>query len=42
MHDDHYMDMALAQAEDAFARGDWPVGAVVVNDGLILAVGQNR
>ena len=42
MHDDHYMDMALAQAEDAFARGDWPVGAVVVNDGLILALGQNR
>src|SRR5262249_5753057 len=25
-----------------FARGDWPVGAVLVRDGVILARGQNR
>jgi tRNA(adenine34) deaminase len=41
--DDHdYMGAALAQAEEAFARGDWPVGAVLVNHGMVLALGQNR
>jgi len=40
--DDQYMQLALAQAEEAFSRGDWPVGAVVVNAGRILAFGQNR
>jgi subtilisin len=29
MTDDDYMDVALGEAEDAFARGDWPVGCVV-------------
>lgn len=42
MHDHDYMGLALAQAEEAFARGDWPVGAVVVNRGVVLALGQNR
>ncbi|MBY0437797.1 MAG: nucleoside deaminase [Burkholderiales bacterium] len=42
MDDNDYMGLALAQAEEAFARGDWPVGAVVVNEGRILALGQNR
>jgi tRNA(adenine34) deaminase len=36
------MDMALREAEEAFARGDWPVGSVVVRDGIVLAMGQNR
>src|SRR5215471_19700248 len=36
------MDQALREAEDAFARGDWPVGSVVVRDGVVLATGQNR
>jgi tRNA(adenine34) deaminase len=40
-HDD-YMDLALAEAGDAFARGDWPVGALLVRDGQVLARGQNR
>ena len=42
MTDDDYMDVALREAEDAFARGDWPVGSVVVRDGVVLATGQNR
>ena len=42
MNDDDYMALALTQAEEAFTRGDWPVGAVVVNEGQILALGQNR
>jgi tRNA(adenine34) deaminase len=42
MTDPDYMRMALAQAEDAYARGDWPVGAVLVKDGVVLSTGQNR
>jgi tRNA(Arg) A34 adenosine deaminase TadA len=36
------MDLALREAEDAFTRGDWPVGSVLVREGVVLAVGQNR
>ena len=42
MTDADYMDLALSHAEDAFARGDWPVAAVIVRDGVVLASGQNR
>ena len=42
MSDTDYMDLALQHAEDAFARGDWPVAAVIVRDGAMLADGQNR
>jgi tRNA(adenine34) deaminase len=40
--DADYMDLALRHAEEAFARGDWPVGAVLVRDGVVLGAGQNR
>jgi len=40
--DTDYMDLALREAEAAFARGDWPVGSVLVRDGIVLAAGQNR
>lgn len=42
MTDEDGMRMALAAAEEAYARGDWPVGAVLVKDGVVLGVGQNR
>lgn len=42
MTDADYMDLALRHAHDAFARGDWPVGSVLVRDGVVLGVGQNR
>ena len=42
MTDADYMDLALRHAEDAFARGDWPVAAVIVRDGVVLATGENR
>ena len=42
MTDDDTMALALREAEDAFARGDWPVGSVLVRDGVVLAAGQNR
>jgi tRNA(adenine34) deaminase len=40
--DDFWMTEALAQAEEAYARGDWPTGAVIVRDGQLLGRGQNR
>lgn len=36
------MGHALALAEAAAARGDVPVGAVVVRDGRVVGVGHNR
>jgi len=36
------MDQVLREAEDALARGDWPVGSILVRDGVVLATGQNR
>ena len=42
MDDQHWMQLALAEAQDAFARGDWPTGAVIVKDGRLLSRGQNR
>ena len=42
MVDHDYMDLALRYAEEAFARGDWPVASLIVRDGLVLGVGQNR
>ncbi|WP_322987922.1 nucleoside deaminase [Hoeflea sp.] len=37
-----YMDMALEQARAAADRGEVPVGAVVVRDGVVLARAGNR
>ena len=40
-HESH-MDHALALAQEAFDRGDWPVAAVIVREGSVVATGQNR
>ena len=37
-----WMREALAEAERALARGDVPVGAVAVRDGIIVGRGHNR
>jgi tRNA(adenine34) deaminase len=42
MNDERYMREALALAERAMARGDWPAGAVVVKDSVIAGRGNNR
>jgi tRNA(adenine34) deaminase len=42
MTDADYLDLALRDAAQAFARGDWPVAALIVRDGTILGAGQNR
>lgn len=40
--DERFMGHALALAEAAAARGDVPVGALVVREGRIIGVGHNR
>lgn len=37
-----YMDLALEEARAAAARGEVPVGAVIVRDGTVLARAGNR
>lgn len=39
---EHFMRRALALAEQAYARGEVPVGAVVVTAGQIIGEGFNR
>jgi tRNA(adenine34) deaminase len=40
--DEHYMEAALELAQEAYARGEVPIGAVLVRDGEILARNHNR
>ncbi len=42
MDDDKLMEAALTEAAKAAARGEVPVGAVVVRNGRIVARGANR
>ena len=42
MTDAHYMELTLRYAEEAFARGDWPVASIIVQRGDVLGIGQNR
>ncbi len=37
-----WMDAAIAEARDAAAHGDVPIGAVVVRDGAVVARAHNR
>ena len=36
------MELAIAQARAAGEAGEVPVGAVIVKDGEVIALGQNR
>ncbi|HHT46989.1 MAG TPA: tRNA adenosine(34) deaminase TadA [Firmicutes bacterium] len=40
--DEQYMQVALGLAEEAFKRGEVPIGAVLVRDGEILSQNHNR
>jgi tRNA(adenine34) deaminase len=42
MQDALYMRQAIAQAHNAWALGEVPVGAVIVKDGLVVATGFNQ
>lgn len=40
--DEHYMELALREAEKAYEREEVPIGAVVVHDGKIIGRGYNQ
>lgn len=42
MTDEHYMKLALQEAERAYAEGEVPVGAVIVMNERIIARGYNQ
>ena len=42
MTDQEYMNLALEEAKKAYALGEVPVGAVIVQDDKIIATGYNR
>lgn len=42
MNDEHYMGLALKEAEKAFKEGEVPVGAVLVRDDEVIAATHNR
>jgi len=37
-----YMDLALAEAEKAFAKDEVPVGAIIIHNGLVIGRGFNQ
>lgn len=43
LDDEHYMQLALAEAKKAYAMGEIPIGAVLVSneDGTVVSVGCN-
>ncbi len=41
MNDTDFMSAALVKAREAYARGEIPVGAVVVKDGAVIASARN-
>ena len=42
MRDAIYMQQAISQAQNAWALGEVPVGALIVKDGQIIATGFNQ
>lgn len=40
--DEHFMQMALRQAEQAFQAGEVPIGAVIVHNGDVVAKAWNQ
>lgn len=40
--DHHFLCEAITEAERGFAEGGVPIGAALVEDGVVLAVGHNR
>lgn len=41
LNDDYFMKIALSEAQNAFDKGEIPVGAVVVSHGRIIARAHN-
>ena len=42
MNDNHFMQLALDEAKKAQCAGEVPVGAVLVKEGVVIAVGHNQ
>ncbi|MBB3455834.1 tRNA(Arg) A34 adenosine deaminase TadA [Rhizobium sp. BK313] len=42
MNTNHFMELALAEAQSAGARGEVPIGAVLVLDNAVIAKAGNR
>ncbi len=42
LEDEHFMRLALAEAQQALLTGDVPIGAVAVRAGEVIGVGRNR
>lgn len=42
MNHEYFMDMAIRASEEAYRLGNWPVGAVIVRDGVVVGAGQNE
>ena len=42
MNDEHYMKLALAEAQKAFDKGEVPIGAIIVMQDKIIAKGYNQ
>ena len=40
--DDYFMDIALAEATKGYEEGGVPIGAVLLEDGRVVAQGHNR
>lgn len=40
--DEYFMKLALQEAEKAAEKGEVPVGAVIVSDGIVIARGHNQ
>lgn len=38
---EHFMKKAIAEAKKAYAKGETPIGAVIVKDGKVIARGHN-
>lgn len=41
MNDEYYMNIALSEAKKAFSKGEIPVGAIIVKNGLVVAKAHN-
>lgn len=42
LNDEYYMGLALEQAKEAFNKGEFPVGCVIVQDGKVVAAGARK
>ncbi|CDQ18361.1 tRNA(adenine34) deaminase [Halobacillus karajensis] len=42
LNEEHYMKLAIKEAEKAEAEGEVPIGAVIIKDGEIIARGYNQ